>query len=635
MPCLDALSGVGPTLAEKIRSAYGTDDAFFAACKQLDLDRLLALEGLSERRAFEIAAQARGGVDLARTARAKEIRRELEDLLASFAHTSYGQRAVRLLPILTDAAAIHASANRVMETRQRLESLDRAQIAASLSRLHRLRDPPRRSIGRIILVENEDEEIALRERGLDAWCRIATGRAGIREIQGAESVVSVWSSSADLDEAENIVPGAFTDPNWRFVPEVELDFVAANRACIEATATLAQILGRPSVAPRVLEAADRAQRPVAADVRSAAKAALAAAQAAFTETVGSLSLSGTQILELLSDARPKALEPARRQALDAGSKAFQSAAGFAADVFEEGLPLRIDEAEIARLQARERGRSGAKAFADAREAARIIHEARAILREEWNAWLRFDVEQALATYALTFDAQPATSSARLVLQGAINLRLARKSRPEPISYELGGPHPVAVLTGANSGGKSSLLELLAQFVLLHHWGLPVPARSAEIPSFDELLVFGGVRALDAGAFETFLRELFPPLAEPGRKLVLLDEVESATELEAAGRILGVFLDEVARTDSLCLLVTHLPGEVLAHARRPVRIDGIDAIGLDENFNLLVDRQPKLNHRARSTPELILRRVHAKAQGKSKALYAKILARWDESPAPRP
>ena len=60
----------------------------------------------------------------------------------------------------------------------------------------------------------------------------------------------------------------------------------------------------------------------------------------------------------------------------------------------------------------------------------------------------------------------------------------------PVSYSVGEvklsifgatPHPVAILTGANSGGKTCLLNMLATSVILTELGLPVPAERAEIP----------------------------------------------------------------------------------------------------------------------------------------------------------
>ena len=59
----------------------------------------------------------------------------------------------------------------------------------------------------------------------------------------------------------------------------------------------------------------------------------------------------------------------------------------------------------------------------------------------------------------------------------------------------------------------------------------------------------------------------------------------------------------------------------------VRIDGIEAKGLDENYNLIVDRTPKMNTLARSTPELILKRIYENSNGKLKEVYGEILKKF--------
>ena len=62
-----------------------------------------------------------------------------------------------------------------------------------------------------------------------------------------------------------------------------------------------------------------------------------------------------------------------------------------------------------------------------------------------------------------------------------------------------------------------------------------------------------------------------------------------------------------------LLVTHLAPSIIEAAGKEMRTDGIEARGLDENLELIVDRTPRRNHLARSTPELIVRRLVERSQ----------------------
>jgi dsDNA-specific endonuclease/ATPase MutS2 len=112
-----------------------------------------------------------------------------------------------------------------------------------------------------------------------------------------------------------------------------------------------------------------------------------------------------------------------------------------------------------------------------------------------------------------------------------------------------------------------------------------------------------------------------------RKLVLADELESITEPGASARIIACMLDELNLRESVAVFVSHLAEEVLRYAKTPVRVDGIEASGLDEENRLMVNRSPRYNFLARSTPELILDRLVRSSDGPEKEFYARLLAKF--------
>ena len=63
------------------------------------------------------------------------------------------------------------------------------------------------------------------------------------------------------------------------------------------------------------------------------------------------------------------------------------------------------------------------------------------------------------------------------------------------------------------------------------------------------------------------------------------------------------------------------------AETAVRVDGIEAEGLDENNNLRVCRSPRYNYLARSTPELILDRLVRTTKGQEKEFYSRLLGKF--------
>jgi dsDNA-specific endonuclease/ATPase MutS2 len=204
---------------------------------------------------------------------------------------------------------------------------------------------------------------------------------------------------------------------------------------------------------------------------------------------------------------------------------------------------------------------------------------------------------------------------------------------QPVSYALGRTRStkmvvtkhrnVVMLTGANSGGKTTLLTTLASIHILTLLGLPVPCERAEVAPIP-IYLFRRRVTRKIGSLEQALSSLIPVFADRHRKLVLMDEFEALTEPGAAGRILAGIMNTVATGSSLLLLVTHLARETLPHVKLPIRVDGIEAEGLDKDGDLIVDRQPKFNHIGSSTPKLIIMKLSKAAKKSDKALYGDIL-----------
>jgi len=116
------------------------------------------------------------------------------------------------------------------------------------------------------------------------------------------------------------------------------------------------------------------------------------------------------------------------------------------------------------------------------------------------------------------------------------------------------------------------------------------------------------------------------VSDPTPKLILADELEAITEPGAGSRIIaGMLLAARSQPDTCMMLVTHLaPAIIKASKCDDLRVDGIEASGLDSDLELIVDRTPKRNHLARSTPELIVKRLVERSKGHAKELFGDIL-----------
>ncbi|MFB6353512.1 MAG: DNA mismatch repair protein, partial [Halobacteriales archaeon] len=149
---------------------------------------------------------------------------------------------------------------------------------------------------------------------------------------------------------------------------------------------------------------------------------------------------------------------------------------------------------------------------------------------------------SLARFAIDLDLTRPTlleHGDAVAVEDARNLGLATaEGQPvQPVTYAVGdhgleGPpatEQVAVLTGANSGGKTTLLETACQVALLAAMGLPVPAARAEVSRFDAVVFHRRHASFNAGVLEATLKTVVPPLTGEGRTLMLVDEFEAITE----------------------------------------------------------------------------------------------------------
>jgi len=181
------------------------------------------------------------------------------------------------------------------------------------------------------------------------------------------------------------------------------------------------------------------------------------------------------------------------------------------------------------------------------------------------------------------------------------------SDAQPVSFFLDGKHKCSILTGANSGGKTTLLEHLLQNISLFQLGLPCVGE-VSIPIFTDVYYFAKTKgSASKGAFETLLTQMAN--IRPGSStLILADEIEAVTEPGVAGKIISATADFFIRKNCFMVLATHLGKEIEKSLPDGARIDGIEAKGLDEKFNLIVNHNPVLGRLASSTPELIVERM---------------------------
>jgi len=659
------LPGVGTRIRERLIENYkGEENALQAI---IDGDVAGLARSLSERQALSLVQYAQGikyGVkpdDLLATDEVLKVYQMLISRLAGYAHTEYARLKIATL-FATSSAELLAlnrkTADNAVKSVRRVQGQGMDDL---LGRIRPLREkPPMRIRERAVAVSSTEAFQEMKARGLDKLIDLHLTESP-RELQAlAASYSHVSLVGEEVDGPPGVEVAQYLD-EWYLAPEAVLGFFRDNLDTLLAAVEAAQKLTDTAVCSfaglqdlkklicGLNEGGDgEAERlaRLAACLGVSVEDASSWANEELKRRIekSSLTLGGTDLLLVMSrgegikelfemqmkgvfqEVTKEAKSRAARELELAGAEAVWLEEIFSAEV---SYPLEINRQALRSFEQDLRSRMEGRGLKAKQELARGLIDKKETAFELVHALMEFDFIHALGRFALEegLIMPEIAEEPCLDFEGGRNLAL---DKPEPVSYSLGTdehPETVAILSGVNSGGKTSLLDLIAQIVILGHMGLPVPARQCRMSLFQEVYYFSKSRGtLSAGAFETAMRK-FSVVENQKRKLVLADELEAITEPGASARIIACMLDELNRRGCVAVFVSHLAEDVRRYAETPVRVDGIEASGLDEQHNLIVNRSPRYNYLARSTPELILDRLVRSTQGPEREFYARLLAKF--------
>ena len=567
---------------------------------------------------------------------------------------------------------------------------DDALLSAALKKVRYLKEPSKvaKSRDRAIFTDNKkDYERLLGEhidRYLDVYCVENMGEL-VDIAKGYSQSLVLGSKFAGSDFPEDMsvdfMEGA--GEAWWLVPEVVISFFAANKEPIEASVEaikiirsksdmiicsslndammleLSQEMGRITpegelelgVDPEI----DRLKN-VLARYNEALKASLKKANADLHDRMenNTVTLKGSQLLGMFGEKGEAGLKGMLEKEV---AKAYAEVVGEAKTFIREQLALKPFEMQYVDLmfcdeivypiELNYRAVDGFKNAINRqlvkrsldikRNSAKRLSKFEAVCKDMVRDTLEFDTYFAIGLFALDYRLKlPAVNGhAGIRVTDGYNIFLrGHTQKVEPVSYAVGVKvkdtkgERVVILSGVNSGGKTTMLDLLAQVVILGQMGFPVPAESAEIGLVDELLYFSKSKGtLTAGAFETTIKG-FSRVVSKNSKVVLVDELESITEPGASAKIIAGILETLYDNDgSIAVFVSHLAEQIRENTKYSIRVDGIEAKGLDANLNLIVDRTPRYNYLAKSTPELIVERLTRSSDGDKREFYQNLLAKF--------
>ncbi|MFQ5837857.1 MAG: endonuclease MutS2 [Thermoplasmata archaeon] len=628
---LKALEEVGPRTRAKLLDAFGTEDELVRAAENLELDRFQAVRGISPRKAVDIISSVMGmeTFPFVKTAPAQAIYEDILRRIQAHAHTFYARNKVLLLRPLRDMRSRESLLSKVMAAKETVRQLPLERVASLLGRLPALRDPrPVFDSSKVVVVE--DLETLRIMEPFSRYCEVLQPQDLDRPEEYDLILFVCTSGSVEFEGLDQVHLVLGRPEPWQLFPDSVVDFFRVNEGLLQILKELGAFVEGLEVAEEVLEILSSLTVEPPAVREDALQDILERLNHDLKERLSQLSLEGAEVLELLQKGLPRRLQEVFTEVLEEGEEEILRRTGMRIKL-EPAYPLTLPEEEVERALKGSRQRAKMKAFETFQRIARLLTSREAEVRKAYRRALEFDFEVALGSFALEYDLQRPRWGEELRLKGALHLELMSSSEAQRIDYCLSPPVRIALLTGANSGGKTTLLETLAQAYILATMGLPVNAREAVLEPLEACYFFSQQSPLNAGALEGFLTTFMPLALDGCRKIILADELEAMTEPEAASAMIASFLDFFKESGSYAVVVTHAARSILQLTT--VRVDGIEARGLDENYDLLVDRTPKPNLIARSTPELILQRLRALRQGQERRLYGLILERlqsadWD-------
>jgi hypothetical protein len=646
------IKGFGVGGLRKLVSSFGGPEKLIECLEKGDVAAISSAHRISERRAVDLILAYRGESSgtILRTEGSREIHTAIREILRSYMRTSTARNRVSLLLPCGEMKDREKQSQENFQTKSLLEGVKREDIERDLSTIGK-EIPARKSsvVSNYVLVPESDNALkSIQRHGLDRKCMVlspddlGSGFEGevvlvydMREIEERDLPVTAFVHMNSAPEM--IVPEIVLERYERRIEQFRALSRLERAFCVEGCSEEAV-----RMLTELMSVARRISGPV--EVRERVEEIRIDLERELKERVEALTLSGSDALSLLSSDEPPALREIYRDISRKAMDTVREGFGRKMDLFEMGYPLTTNEQALERMIKDIEDQESSERFSMKQELASGISALEKKLEEEISWALDLDYRFGMGCFVSDHELNPF----KLVegwfgIHGACHLMIRSDDEKQLIDYHLGDVPPyasamfpfressssrTALLTGANSGGKTTLLETIAQVMIMARMGLPVPAEKSFLPDISDIFLYKPRRKLDAGGLEGFLAELLPMVLEVDQgSMVLADELEAMTELEAASRVIGTFVDEVQKRDAYSVIVTHMAAEIMRFVN--CRVDGIEARGLDDNYELIVDRTPLIGKHARSTPELILKKLEARSEGPEKEIYTRILRTFDD------
>lgn len=671
---LEEIKGIGSRIREMLVDYFGSETEALRSLEAGAYESMIAA-GVSLQKASEIARSLESEkrnfryTDIMKTPDAKNVYNTLISLILKYPRTDYGRIGVSLFYPTHNIAELNRRFDYVEECLVLTDNLKEMQeeIQGLLSDVSGLEEGETRIAGVVATEDHELFETLTQKMGGKSQIILIESVEDLEYLKDYDFVRYIQRNAAFSRyalELPNVEP-IYSEDISSILPEMILNFFECNMKSILSSVKIAQLSGDPDLSEVLkklepdLDAIESAARSgdnsgkkklsIFRDSNALEEAChntLRDVNSTIAESLGSMSISGGDVLAMLGshedssslERLPKEFISQITNTAREGEKTVAQKIGINEnliyDIFStECYPIELDQERLAEIKESLASEETRQEFLLKQKTAERLKPHIQTVKELIRKTMELDLRLAIGGFASDNDLTRPIFAKNTGIGMKRGRNILISGDIQLIDYVIGSTNlysehdeNAAILTGANSGGKTTLLELLVQTVLLTHMGFGAPAEKAELSLLEGIYYFKKAQGTDAGAFETLLQTFESLEKSDGKRIILADEIEAVTEPGAAAKILAALLDWFKEDEkTLFVIVTHLGEDIEKHVSGGVRIDGINASGLDEKLNLVVNRNPALGSLAKSTPELIVERLYRIT--KQKEFYKRILERF--------